>query len=214
MCVRRSLFAKLTEKMATKLLYKSGTPLSSSRIFLRIEKKWKGRRFSKDFLKAALPASKRMAPAEKSCLCGATVPPPTAAATAREGLTRAELSHAQDVSQRITSTTSSRATSGHWELAPGKMAVQHWLPQKGSQRAESRAHLSPKNGKHRGSQDKVPEKHRPPSAHRGPGTTPPCHPAPCPLQGPQGLARSGGAGSEAIRIPLPDHKACPREKEI
>lgn len=77
--------------------------------FLKIEKKWKGRRFSKDFLIEALPASRlrkhgMVGPADKSCICSVTVPPPTAGPTAHVGLTWAEVSHVQDISQhRITS---------------------------------------------------------------------------------------------------------------
>ena len=130
--------------------------------FLRIEKKWKGRRYSKDFLKEALPASKLMGPAEKGRVCGVTVPHQQQA----QQHTRA--SHGQRWATSRTEaragslqTMSSRATSGHWELAPGEMAVQRWLPQKGNQLTESRTHLCPKTGKHRGSQDEVPEREAP-----------------------------------------------------
>lgn len=85
--------------------------------FLRIEKKWKGRRFSKDLLKEALPAPKlrkhgTVGPADKSCICRKTVPPPTAEPRAHVDLTRAEVSHVQDISQR--GVTSNRVQQGHF----------------------------------------------------------------------------------------------------
>lgn len=80
---------------------------------------------------------------------------------------------------------SSRATSGHWELAPGKMEAGVLTPTKGSQLTESRTHLSPKTRKHRGSQDETQrEQHLPPSAHRG--APAPHHPAPCLPRGSSG----------------------------